>query len=318
MKLNKYTIDNTTEAVDLISYTLSELGIEGIEIEDKVPLSEADKEIMYVDILPQEEPDDGKAKVSFYIDPEEDTPEKIRDIMKAVYELSDFVDIGEFNITKTETADTDWMNNWKQYWKPFRVDEHIIIKPTWEELTDAGEDDIVAEIDPGSAFGTGTHHTTQLCIRGMKPYLKSDTRLLDVGCGSGILSIIAMLMGIKSAKAIDIDVHAADTARENAQVNHIDPEKYEVIAGDLITDSALAEKIGNDYDVVVANILAEVIIELNKVIGKCMKKGTVYVTSGILDTKEDQVKESLEAHGFKVTDVAHSGEWIAITSVYEG
>ena len=185
MKWNKYRLATTTEAVDLISYTLAEMGIEGIEIEDKVPLSEEDKKRMFIDLLPDLEEDDGKAYVSFYIEPEKDHDSTLEEVLAAVRELADFVDIGEATIEKSQTEDIDWMNNWKKYWKPFKVDEHIIIKPTWETVEDVPEDTLVVELDPGTAFGTGTHHTTRLCITQLKKYMQPGQSVLDVGCGPG-------------------------------------------------------------------------------------------------------------------------------------
>ena len=274
MRWNKYTLTTTTEAVDLISYTLDELGIEGIEIEDKIPLTEEEKKQMFIDILPELGPDDGVAYVSFYIEPENDSDDTIRKVLDAVHELKDFVDIGEGTIVKPQTADEDWMNNWKKYWKPFQVDDKIWIKPTWETLNDVADDTLVVELDPGTSFGTGMHHTTRLCITQLKKYLKPEHELFDVGCGSGILSIIGLMLGIKSASATDVDVHAVEAAIENAKVNHIDMSKYTVKTGDIITDAAFRQEMGmHQYDIVVANILADIIIPLSGVIKDNMKPG---------------------------------------------
>lgn len=315
MRWNKYTLTTTTEAVDLISYTLDELGIEGIEIEDKIPLTEEEKKQMFIDILPELGPDDGVAYVSFYIEPENDSDDTIRKVLDAVHELKDFVDIGEGTIVKTQTADEDWMNNWKKYWKPFQVDDKIWIKPTWETLDDVADDTLVVELDPGTSFGTGMHHTTRLCITQLKKYLKPEHELFDVGCGSGILSIIGLLLGIKSASATDVDVHAVEAAIENAKVNHIDMSRYTVKTGDIITDAAFRQEMGlHQYDIVVANILADIIIPLSGVIKDNMKPGALFISSGIIDTKEEAVKEALLANGFKIVEVTHSGDWVSFTA----
>ena len=315
MKWNKYTLTTTTEAVDLISYTLGELGIEGIEIEDKIPLSEEDKKKMFIDILPDLGPDDGKAYVSFYIEPEKDHEDTLQKVLEAVKALEDFVDIGEAAIAVSQTADEDWMNNWKKYWKPFKVDDHIMIKPTWETLENVEPDTLVVQLDPGTSFGTGMHHTTRLCITQLKKYMKPEHELFDVGCGSGILSIIGLMLGAKSAAATDIDPHAVEAAAENAGVNHLDMNCYELACGDVISDADFRKSMGEHrYDIVVANILADVIIPLSAVIGDNMKPGALFISSGIIDTKESAVREALLANGFEIIEVTRSGEWVSFTA----
>ena len=225
------------------------------------------------------------------------------------------MDIGEGKIVKTQTADEDWMNNWKKYWKPFQVDDKIWIKPTWETLNDVADDTLVVELDPGTSFGTGMHHTTRLCITQLKKYLKPEHELFDVGCGSGILSIIGLMLGIKSASATDVDVHAVEAAIENAKVNHIDMSKYTVKTGDIITDAAFRQEMGmHQYDIVVANILADIIIPLSGVIKDNMKPGALFISSGIIDTKEEAVEEALLANGFEIVEVTHSGDWVSFTA----
>lgn len=315
MKWNKYTLTTTTEAVDLISYTLNEMGIEGIEIEDKIPLSDEEKKAMFIDILPDLGPDDGVAYVSFYIEPEDDKPETIQEVLNAVHELKDFVDIGQAAIVKTQTADEDWMNNWKKYWKPFKVDEKIWIKPTWETIDHVADDELVVLLDPGTSFGTGMHHTTRLCITQLKKYLRPEHKLFDVGCGSGILSIIGLLLGVSEAAATDVDVHAVEAAVENAKVNGLDMSKYRVETGDIITDEAFRLSMGGKkYDIVVANILADIIIPLSAVIKDNMKPGALFISSGIIDMKEAAVREALIANGFEIVEVTRSGEWVSFTA----
>lgn len=315
MKWNKYRLATTTEAVDLISYTLSEMGIEGIEIEDKVPLSEEDKKRMFIDLLPDLEEDDGKAYVSFYIEPEKDHDSTLEEVLAAVRELADFVDIGEAVIEKSQTEDIDWMNNWKKYWKPFKVDEHIIIKPTWETVEDVPEDTLVVELDPGTAFGTGTHHTTRLCITQLKKYMQPGQSVLDVGCGSGILSIIALLLGAKEASATDVDVHAVEAALENAGVNGIQSDVYTVLTGDVISDEDFRRTVGeHKFDMVLANIFAEIIIPLSGVVKEMMKPGALFITSGIIDEREEDVRKALAENGFEIMEVTHSGGWVSFTA----
>ena len=314
LRWNKYTLSTTTQAVDLISYTLGEMGIEGIEIQDKVPLSEEDKKKMFIDILPDLGPDDGKALVSFYIDPSQDHEDTIQRVLNEIYGLRDFVDIGEATITKSQTADEDWMNNWKKYWKPFKVDDAIIIKPTWETVDDVPEGTLVVELDPGTSFGTGMHHTTRLCITQIKKYLQPEYKLLDVGCGSGILTIISMLLGCREATATDIDPHAVDAAVENAKGNHLDMSRCRFLCGDVISDNEFCETVDmGQYDMVVANILADVIIPLSKVLREHMKPGALFVSSGIIDMKEEAVRQALLENGFEIVEVTYSGEWVSFT-----
>lgn len=315
MQWNKYRMKTTTEAVDLISYTLGEMGIEGIEIEDKIPLTEEEKKKMFIDILPDLGEDDGVAYVSFYIEPEKDHEETLEEVRQAVQELADFVDIGEASIEKSVTADVDWMNNWKKFWKPFKVDNQIIIKPTWETLPDVEDGTLVVELDPGTAFGTGMHHTTRLCITQMKKYLKEGQSLFDVGCGSGILSIIGLMLGAGEAAATDVDPNAVAAAIENAGVNHIDMERYHVAAGDIITDADFRHSCGIEkYDLVLANILADIIIPLSGVIKENMKPGGIFVSSGIINTKEEDVRNALLDNGFEILEVTYSGDWVAFTA----
>lgn len=311
---NKYTLETATEAVDLISYTLSELGIDGIEVEDKIPLSEDDKQKMFIDILPEPEPDDGLAYVSFYIDEAQDDGGYIEYILSEIRLLADFVDLGSLACEKSSTADEDWINNWKEYWKPFMADEKIMIKPTWEKLPKVPADTLVVQLDPGISFGTGTHHTTRLCIRQLKKWLKPGHRLLDIGCGSGILSIIGLLLGAGEAVATDIDLHAVGAAVENAKVNHIPMDKYTVLSGDVISDAAFRQSLGiHKYDLVAANILADVIIPLSAVIRENMRPGGLFISSGIIDTKAMEVREALIDNGFKILEEDKSGEWVSFS-----
>lgn len=310
MKWIRFTLDTHTDAVDILSYKLDEIGVEGIEIEDKLPLSEADKEKMFVDILPDPEDNDGTAKVHFYMEPENCDPEKVMLQVQDIFqEIKDFCEIGKGTISLSETEDKDWINNWKAYFKPFRAADDIVIKPTWESYQKEKETDILIEIDPGIAFGTGSHETTKLCIQALDKYVKEGDSVLDVGCGSGILSIAALKLGAHHATAIDIDEIAVKVAAENFAVNKIAPERYSLYDGDLISNTFLKVKAGTGHDIVVANILADIIIPLTGVIRPHIKKGGLYITSGILNTKEADVRTALEENGFEILSVEHMKEW---------
>ncbi len=318
MKWIRFTLDTHTEAVDMLSCMLDEIGVEGIEIEDKLPLSEADKEKMFVDILPDPVDNDGTAKVHFYMEPEHCNPEKVMlQVQNIFQEIKPFCQIGKATITLSETEDKDWINNWKTFFKPFRAAENIVIKPTWEEYKKEKDSDIVIEIDPGIAFGTGSHETTKLCIQALDKYVKEGDSVLDVGCGSGILSIAALKLGAGHATAIDIDEVAVKVAAENMTVNHLHPDQYTLLNGDLISNTFLKVKAGTGHDIVVANILADVIIPLTAVIRPHLKQGGLYITSGIIDTKEEEVREALLENGFEILAVEHMKEWCCLIARVE-
>lgn len=310
MKWIRFTLETHNDAVDLLSYKLDEMGVEGIEIEDKLPLSEADKEKMFVDILPDPVDNDGSAKVHFYMEPEQCDPEKIMLQVQHIFQdLRKFCEVGKGTVTLSETEDKDWINNWKTYFKPFRAAENIVIKPTWEEYEKERDSDILIEIDPGIAFGTGSHETTKLCIQALNQYVKDGDSVLDVGCGSGILSIAALKLGAGHATAVDIDETAIKVAAENMEVNHLSPSRYRLLDGDLICNDELKLKAGREHDIVVANILADVIIPLTGVIHPHLKEGGLYITSGIINTKEEEVRQALTDHGFEILSVEYMKEW---------
>ena len=264
MKWKKFTLTTTTEAVDLISYTLDELGIEGIEIEDNIPLTEKETKGMFIDILPELPPDEGVAKVSFYLDEDDDIPAMMAKVKEALEELKPFTDLGACTFAESETEDKDWINNWKQYFKPFTVD-HILIKPTWETVPEEHKDKLLIQIDPGTAFGTGMHETTQLCIRQLEKYVTPDSEVLDVGTGSGILGITALKLGAKHVFGTDLDENAITAVGENLEANGIAPEQFKVVQGNIIDDKAVQDEVKYEYyDIAVANILADVIIMLQK------------------------------------------------------
>lgn len=315
MKWNKFTIKTTTEAEDYLSAMLDEIGVEGIEIEDNVPLSKEDQSAMFIDFLPELPQDDGTSKVSFYIDAENDYEEILEQVKAGIEEWRQFVDIGEGSIIQSETEDIDWQNNWKEFFKAFTIDD-ILIKPTWEELKEADKDKFLIEIDPGVSFGTGKHETTQLCIRQLLKYIPGTTpKVLDVGCGSGILSIVALKLGASEVVGTDLDADCMTSTRDNMQVNHLDLSKGTFYVGNLIDDTELQEKVGTEcYDIVVANILADVIIPMAPVIPARLKKGGYFITSGIIDFKEDAVKEAIEKAGLTVVEINHQGEWVNITA----
>lgn len=325
MKWKKFRIKTRTEAEDIIISTLYDIGLEGAQIEDNVPLTALEKEQMFVDILPQMAEDDGTAYLSFFVEETEDgglllngEPKTEEDILKAVKEeldgLRDFMDIGEGSIAVDETEDIDWINNWKQYFKQFYVDDILII-PSWEEVKEEDKDRMIIHIDPGTAFGTGMHETTQLCIRQLKKYVTEDTEMLDVGTGSGILSIVALKLGAKHAVGTDLDPCAVPAVEENKEANEIPVQDFDMMIGNIIDDKEVQDAVGYErYDIVAANILADVLVPLTPVIVNQMKKGGIYITSGIIDQKEETVVKTVKDAGLEVLEVTYQGEWVSVTA----
>lgn len=313
MKWKKYTIQTTTQAEDFISSMLADLGVEGVQIEDNIPLSAEDKEKMYIDILPELPPDDGSARVSFFLEEGKDDGALLEQVREELESLRLFVNLGEGTIIQGETEDKDWVNNWKQYFKAFTI-EHILIKPTWEPWPEESDSRITIEIDPGTSFGTGRHETTQLCIRQLCRHMKAGDRILDVGCGSGILSLVSHKLGASHVTGTDIDSLCIQASLDNWRLNRLPEEGSRFLHGNLIEDRKLQEQVGGDYDIVAANILADIIIPLTPVIPRHLKKGGIYITSGIIDFKEEAVKEAIQHAGLTVLEVNRQGEWVSITA----
>ena len=314
MKWKQFRLKTTTQAEDIVSSMLADLGIEGVQIEDKIPLTEQDKEQMFVDILPDIPDDDGTAYLTFYLDEEEDVAPVLMNVRKELEDMRAFLDVGECTIEESETEDVDWVNNWKQYFHQFYIDDILVI-PSWEKVKPEDSDKMVIHIDPGTAFGTGMHETTQLCIRALKKYVTSETEILDVGCGSGILGMLALKFGAKHSLGTDLDPWAIDATHENMEVNGIRKDQYEVMIGNIIDDKAVQDAVGYEkYDIVAANILADVLVPLTPVIIHQMKPGAVYITSGIIEDKENVVVEAVKAAGLELLEVNHQGEWVSVVA----
>ena len=313
MKWVKFRIKTTTEAEDIIISSLYDIGFEGAQIEDKIPLTAMEKEQMFVDILPEGPEDDGIAYLSFFVEKKEDgslevlgEPTDVDTILANLQaELDDirsFMDIGEGSVTVGETEDIDWINNWKQYFHQFYIDDILVI-PSWEDVKPEDSEKMVLHIDPGTAFGTGMHETTQLCIRQLRKFITPETELLDVGTGSGILAILSLMFGAKHAVA------------DNCKNNGIAPEQFEMMIGNIITDKEIQDKVGYEcYDIVVANILADVLVPLTPVIVNQLKSGGIYITSGIIDDKEQTVVDAVKAAGLELLEVTYQGEWVSVTA----
>lgn len=314
MKWNQFRLKTTTEAEDIVSSMLADLGIEGVQIEDKIPLTQQDKEQMFVDILPDIPEDDGVAYLTFYLDPDLDAGTILAQVREEMEQMRAYVDVGDATIEESETEDVDWVNNWKQYFHQFYIDDILVI-PSWEEVKAEDSDKLVIHIDPGTAFGTGMHETTQLCIRALRKYVKNGDLVLDVGCGSGILGMLALKFGAGHSIGTDLDPCALDATHENMEVNGIAKDQYEVMIGNIIDDKDVQDAVGYEkYDIVLANILADVLEPLTPVIVHQMKPGAVYITSGIIEDKETVVTEAVKAAGLEVLEVNHQGEWVSVVA----
>jgi len=315
MKWKKIRIKTTTEAEDVIISALYDIGLEGAQIEDKVPLTTKDKEQMFVDIMPEIKEDDAIAYLNFFVEEEKiDMPLLFEKIKIELQEIAKFMDIGEGTITLSETEDIDWINNWKKYFHQFTIDDLLII-PSWEEQKEEDNDKKVLHIDPGTAFGTGMHETTRLCIKQLKKYVTSETEILDIGCGSGILGIVALLFGAKSGKGTDLDPCAIEATKSNMEKNGFENEKFQVQIGNIITDSSISDSIGYEcFDIVTANILANVLIPLTPIIIKHLKKDGLYITSGIINEKEEEVAAVIMKAGLTIVETTYQGEWVSITA----
>ena len=314
MKWNRFTIKTKTEAEDMIICTLAEIGVEGAEIQDHQPLTEEDKAQMFVDIMPEGPADDGIAYLNFYLEEDADKESILRDVRNALEELRTFMDIGEGTIEESETEDKDWINNWKEFFHQFYVDD-ILIVPSWEEVKEEDKDKMILHIDPGTAFGTGMHETTQLVIRQLKKFVTKDTQMLDVGTGSGILGIVALKLGAAHVVGTDLDPCAIPAVADNKAANGIKDETFDMLIGNIIDDKEVQDTVGYEkYDIVTANILADVLVPLTPVIVNQMKKGAYYITSGILDVKEEVVVKAVQDAGLQLVEVTHQGEWVSVTA----
>ena len=315
MKWICYTIDTIPEAEDVISGILMEHDITNIEIKDNLPVFDEKQGGVYEELQPDVVGDVNDCQICFYVEEGVNATTLIERIHMALEDTKKFMDIGSGKIFVSETDEEDWRNNWKQYFHAFEI-EDILFLPTWEDEKDVPKDKMVVRIDPGIAFGTGKHETTQLCIRQLKKHLKGNDAVLDLGFGSGILSIVALKLGAKSVAGTDIDEDCILSAKENFKNNDLDYGKTSFYIGNLCTDDALEVKLGSEcYDVVVANILADIIVDMMPKIPARLKKGGLFISSGIIDFKADEVRDAIEKAGLKVLEENHQGEWVNITAV---
>ena len=315
MKWNRISIETTTEAEDVVISALADIGIEGVEIVDRQPLTEREKAQMFVDIMPEGPEDDGSALLNCYLGEEQDLEDTLEKIRLVLDEVRTYMDIGEGRIQLSHTEDKDWINNWKEYFHRFTVGDFVIV-PSWEEVPAGDQGKKIIHIDPGTAFGTGMHETTQLVLRQLARSVRPGCRLLDVGTGSGILGIAALLLGAGHVLGTDLDPCAVGAVTENLEANGFTDEQFTMVLGNLIDDPAVQELVGYEaYDIVTANILADVLVALTPLIPARMRHGARYITSGILETKEQDVVDAVRAAGLRVEEITRQGEWVCVTAV---
>lgn len=314
MRLMKYSIEIPSENEDIVAASLYDCDVEGIEIEDTIPLTEDELKNMFVDI-PKSLEDDGKAILSFYLDIEDEETKAILSKVETelkVLKSQGLVEKDEIKIT--DISSINWQDNWKKYFKPFHI-EDIYIVPTWEDDSEyEGKDGVVIRVDPGSAFGTGKHETTQLCVQEMKQYLKENQSILDVGTGSGILGIIGLKLGAGMVNAIDIDSNVLGTIEENLVNNGISKDDFKIKIGDITRDDELMSFLSNQkHDIIIANILPDVLSVITEYIYRLMHEDSIYILSGILDIKVAEVEKFLQKYKLEIISKRQLGEWVAIT-----
>ena len=299
MEWTEVNIYTTTEGIELVCSKLTDIGVKGFAIRDAEDFKEflenkngqwdyIDKDLLGLT--------DCETCITVYIPSNDQGAEMLTAIKSMLSEMraNDTEKLyGRLEAELTSIREEDWANNWKQYFKPFKVGENLVIKPSWEDYDNA-DNRVILEIDPASSFGTGKHHTTRLCLELLEKNLNKGDNLLDMGCGSGILSIGAMLLGAGSAVGVDIEENAAATALENAEKNHISPDVYKTYYGNILSDEKLASEIDRKYDIITANIVADVIIEMKDYFVRYLKKGGILIISGIIEERMDEVIAAVE------------------------
>lgn len=313
----KVIVFTTSDGIDAVCGRLYQLGITGIEIQDEKDFKDfLEENKQYWDYVDEDliREKEGETNISVYVPNDLDGAEMLAQIKTSMLELKELDSDSQFGRLEIEIenmSEEDWSNNWKKYFHPIEIGKRLLIKPEWEELTQK-TDRIVFDINPGMSFGTGSHHTTQLCLECLEKTIKNGDNVLDLGCGSGILSVISLMLGANEAVAVDIDPNAVDTAYDNAKRNGVDISTYKVYAGNVLTDDELNKKICGKYDVVVANIVADVIIGLSHKAKEFLKDGGVFITSGIIEEREDEVKEALLEAGFEICETHKRKDWVCI------
>ena len=323
MDWKKVSIMTTEEGLEFLCYKLDEIGITQFEmVEDAASTQKIlDETAQYWDYVDAESVLAARQPcVRVYLSDNDVGAEQMKKLTAMVDELKsikDGLDLGSLEIVCENVRDEDWANNWKQFYKPMAVGKRLMVTPSWENPPE-GTGRITLKMDPGMVFGTGAHETTQLCLAQLDEYVKPGMKVIDLGCGSGILSVAALLLGADSAVGVDIDPNAVPTAYQNAEDNGIDRSRYTVLAGNVLDDHGFVDSLGKDYDIVVANIVAGVIVPMTPIVPRLIKKDGMYITSGIIAERAQEVMDAMEQNAFEVVYTENRKDWMVIVSKYRG
>ncbi len=322
MKYIKYTVKTVKQAEDIIAALLTDIEVEGVEIEDASLPDDIRKNGTFYDVLPENNIEGDDAFVSFFIEESKNKDSILKDVSEMLKDLKTRMDIGDGGISVSETEDKDWLNNWKEFFKSFTIEfedgRSALFIPSWEmeESEENPKQDFVINIDPGTAFGTGAHESTRLCIRALEKYVKSGFKFLDVGAGSGILSLLAFKFGAVYGMGTDIDDGAVPAVKDNFEKNGLENADYHLIIGNILNDQNVRDHVESvSYDIVVANILPNVLIPLTDYVPEMLKRGGLYIVSGIIDYKAEEMRKNLEFNDFEILEENHDGEWVSYVSV---
>ena len=311
MEWLELNIDTSHAGLDAVTDMLEQQGVTGLIIDDEADFqSFLENNRQYWDFVDEEllEQKKGVCRVTFYLERNEAAYGTVAAVRMAMSALKkEHPEYAPLLLTMEDAADEDWENNWKQFYKPMEIGERLLVVPEWEQAQEDGRVKLV--LNPGLTFGTGSHATTRLCLQALEQHIHGGEKVLDLGCGSGILSIAALLLGAKDAFACDIDDKCVGVAYENAALNGVGKEHYTVRAGDVLSDKKLQKEFGGDYDVIVANIVADVIIALAPQVGKLLKKGSIFLCSGIIDDRAEEVREKLVEAGWTIEETRSSEGW---------
>ncbi|MCR4744128.1 MAG: 50S ribosomal protein L11 methyltransferase [Lachnospiraceae bacterium] len=318
MQYNKFTIKTTPKAEDILSAELAEIGVDGVEIEDAGIPSEIEESAIFYDELPENNIDSDTAYVSFYLEASKDKNAILSEVHELIKRLAEFTDIGDGGISVSQTEDKDWINNWKEFFHQFTIEfedgKKAHFTPSWEKSDSNENFDWAINIDPGTAFGTGAHHTTRLCIKALEKYVKKGDTLLDIGTGSGILSLMAFKFGASRAIGTDLDEGAKSAVWDNFNANGLSNANFELILGNILDDATVQKHVGDSYDIVAANILPDVLEPLTPMVPSLLKNGGYYITSGIIDDKADYVRSFIEKSGLVILERHDDGEWVSFVA----
>lgn len=316
MNWTEVNIYTTTAGIDILSVSLMSLGIRGFVIQDSSDFNDflQDKEGKWdyidEDLMGLSE---CETKITVYIPENSQGAEMLVSLKSEINRLSELdknSEYGRLEIAMSNVKEEDWANNWKQYFKPLKVGKKLLIKPSWEEYENT-ENRLILEIDPASSFGTGQHNTTRLCMEFMEDVVKPNDKILDLGCGSGILSIAGILLGAESVVAVDIEENSVKTTIENFEKNNISSEKYTAYCGNVVVDETISDKLGTGFDLITANIVADVLIAMSSLFKKYLRQNGTLIVSGIIEERKDEVINAITEIGFSLVDEKEKDDWVA-------